>query len=586
MRKIKLLLIMCCTLFIMSSNCYAGVNTKYYKEELSDKHIPLIGIRYHLNNTFMPVSKKNYTLYSDGLVEYYEMEVWEEKENVTYFQIPIETLKDIENNIMSGKYKATYSQPMEDGQWDRQIYDENGECIDKCSYLIYKDVIDIFENYYNNIKKTDRVTLNKNIKIKYNGAYQAFSNVKGDTVYPISYNGTTYLPIRAISSMFGSAIEWNAEENAIYLGKGEKDTKCSSVIDKFISGKDEIIDVEINSEIKILYGNEQQLFKDANKNLVYPLSYQGTTYLPVRAISNLFDANIEWIGSKNEIEIMFEEDSEYEKLAQNSMFVDGSGVCINKAGEKLKRISLAVETKSGGGPAGDCAIMYSKSKDNNQIYTEYDVSFDYYWNGYDKIEGVPEDTNYILKMNGRNVDYYKFSEDGMKLISLLRGKDFDYIQIEDYTVEEFAKETYNQESKFTGKYEIKGEKVFIAQQSKDDNLVICNGINKYCFVKNSSINSLSQADLKNFLFEKEKNSLLKKELIENMYIYDGYEFEEALIEYKDGKLTHVYVEKDASGKISCKEVELKKKGQFPIELQKFYSTDNERFLEYEDARIY
>ena len=44
-------------------------------------------------------------------------------------------------------------------------------------------------------------------------------------------------------------------------------------------------------------------------------------------------------------------------------------------------------------------------------------------------------------------------------------RDFQWIVIDDgstdstrETVEEFAKETYNQESKFTGKYEIKGEK--------------------------------------------------------------------------------------------------------------------------------
>lgn len=43
--------------------------------------------------------------------------------------------------------------------------------------------------------------------------------------------------------------------------------------------------------------------KDANGNTVEPLLYNGTTYLPVRAISNLFDEDINWDGSTKSVYI-------------------------------------------------------------------------------------------------------------------------------------------------------------------------------------------------------------------------------------------------------------------------------------------
>ena len=130
--------------------------------------------------------------------------------------------------------------------------------------------------------------------IRYNNVFQRFYNAKGLNVYPISYNGTTYLPIRAISSMFKQGIEWNGDTKSIYLGKGEVDTVASKDSDVRFYVPIENITAVVNSEITIYYNDKVQSFKDANGKTVLPISYQGTTYLPVRAIANLFGANIEY----------------------------------------------------------------------------------------------------------------------------------------------------------------------------------------------------------------------------------------------------------------------------------------------------
>ena len=147
------------------------------------------------------------------------------------------------------------------------------------------------------------VELNRNIVITYNDEVQRFKNVNGDIVYPISYEGTTYLPIRSISCLFETEIEWDGRTNSIYLGKGSLDTIAAESISKFIAGVSENVIVELNQDIKIYYGDEVQTFKDVNGKIVYPLSYNGTTYLPVRAISNLYNAGIEWDGETSTVSI-------------------------------------------------------------------------------------------------------------------------------------------------------------------------------------------------------------------------------------------------------------------------------------------
>jgi hypothetical protein len=147
------------------------------------------------------------------------------------------------------------------------------------------------------------VIRNKKVEVVYNGQTQKFSDVTGKVVYPLSYEGTTYLPVRAISSLFQVPIQWNSITKTVSLGSGELGTKTVESVDEFISGTNENITVILNNEITIELFGVKQCFEDVTGKVVYPLSYEGTIYLPVRAISNLFDAEIEWDGKNNVITI-------------------------------------------------------------------------------------------------------------------------------------------------------------------------------------------------------------------------------------------------------------------------------------------
>lgn len=65
--------------------------------------------------------------------------------------------------------------------------------------------------------ETINALLNQKLTIKYNGVEQSMKDANGDTVYPISYNGTTYLPVRAICNMLGVDIEWDEQTNTVSI---------------------------------------------------------------------------------------------------------------------------------------------------------------------------------------------------------------------------------------------------------------------------------------------------------------------------------------------------------------------------------
>lgn len=66
--------------------------------------------------------------------------------------------------------------------------------------------------------QTISAMLNKDIKIMYNGQVQNFTDAKGAPVYPIAYNGTTYLPVSAVSKMLNVPINWDGTTNTIMMG--------------------------------------------------------------------------------------------------------------------------------------------------------------------------------------------------------------------------------------------------------------------------------------------------------------------------------------------------------------------------------
>lgn len=93
--------------------------------------------------------------------------------------------------------------------------------------------------------KTIKAELRPDFVVEIDDKVETFKNAQGDIVYPILYDGTTYLPIRAIGELMGKTVYWYEDEKRIEL-KDEKTTVTDA--DVIITGGSEDVKDKDNSK--------------------------------------------------------------------------------------------------------------------------------------------------------------------------------------------------------------------------------------------------------------------------------------------------------------------------------------------------
>lgn len=78
----------------------------------------------------------------------------------------------------------------------------------------------------------------------------------------------------------------------------------------YAGSKLETINAYLNHGITFVVNGEDQSLTDSNGNKLVPITYQNTTYLPVRAISNMAGIHVEFNVSSQQIRLETEHDGE------------------------------------------------------------------------------------------------------------------------------------------------------------------------------------------------------------------------------------------------------------------------------------
>ncbi len=189
-----------------------------------------------------------------------------------------------------------------------------------------------------------------------------FKSADGKYIYPILYNDSTYLPLRSIGEIIGKNVNWDESTKTITLS-GKRDSYKNTT--KPSSAKIADIDVQERRDFTIILEGDECNFKDANGKAVYPLLYNGSTYLPLRAISEITGNEVIWDGDDKVITLKDEESTVTD--------ADTFGPTENDIGlEKAKEIAL----DDAGYKAADVKFTRAeKDYNNNKDIWVYDVEF-------------------------------------------------------------------------------------------------------------------------------------------------------------------------------------------------------------------
>ncbi len=127
--------------------------------------------------------------------------------------------------------------------------------------------------------------INTEIQIVIDGEKLTPKDVNGKVVHPFLSEGTTYLPVRAVSEALGQQVDWDGINRIVYIG--EKPT----------------VAFEGSDFIKIVINGTLIEPKDVNGKIVNPFLIDGTTYVPVRAITEALGKKIDWDGETRTVYI-------------------------------------------------------------------------------------------------------------------------------------------------------------------------------------------------------------------------------------------------------------------------------------------
>ncbi len=118
------------------------------------------------------------------------------------------------------------------------------------------------------------------------------TDVNGEPVEPMIYNGTTYLPVRAVASALGKAVSWDGETYTVYLGDMDGQLDYPTVMLKDLTNIS-AVKPRTTSRLKDNYGNSYSyaITNDPSNNGSTAPSYEcltamkysrlkGTLYVP------------------------------------------------------------------------------------------------------------------------------------------------------------------------------------------------------------------------------------------------------------------------------------------------------------------
>lgn len=143
--------------------------------------------------------------------------------------------------------------------------------------------------------------LNEKLNFKLNNAVAYPVGDDGSLVLPITYLGSTYLPVRAMAYLLGLGIGYDSETNTVLIETVTDKAAPAATSTSKGNGQVSISNVVLNGNLNFAINGETVVPRGDDGAIALPLTYQGTTYLPVRAMGYLLGIGIGWDSATNTV---------------------------------------------------------------------------------------------------------------------------------------------------------------------------------------------------------------------------------------------------------------------------------------------
>lgn len=142
-------------------------------------------------------------------------------------------------------------------------------------------------------------TMRPDVTVRIDGIARDFYNAQGKEVHPILYNGTTYIPLRAIGELMGKNVNWDQATGTASIGGTRTTGTVSGTPDTNAKRAD--VTFTLRPEYHIVIDGTERTFVNVNGEKVDPAICNGSIYLPIRAIGEIMGKQVSWDGTTNTV---------------------------------------------------------------------------------------------------------------------------------------------------------------------------------------------------------------------------------------------------------------------------------------------
>lgn len=127
--------------------------------------------------------------------------------------------------------------------------------------------------------------LNPDIKFKVDGTPVQLRNSSGAVITPISYDNTTYLPVRAVSDLLGVTVNYDGKTNTVLMGEQTEGVSIAAGFDASYHTKDPAMTIYKGKDYKDVYFDNGSGTRGSSF-MLYPKGKYQKLYLQVAAIGS------------------------------------------------------------------------------------------------------------------------------------------------------------------------------------------------------------------------------------------------------------------------------------------------------------